>query len=326
MIFGDADGTRENFPFPREVERPAGQPGAVYGRRAMSDEPRLPDWMFGDDEGDDDSSAESEEERDLLFGTPTQPFSYDDEEDEDDGLPPLPFGDESAEQPKGLIGRIFAGYKLARQAEKEKSGFAGADLDPPTFRDKLRRRNADAAKAGSEDDPFARVLAPLSDTQLHVLKQEVALEEVRFSDMRRRYRAEVRRHTRALGLSIISLAAVALLYGHPYVDYLLNRAPRPEFLTQHLSHNAAGMLMFCFGMLVPLLAVSILNELFLQAQRLFFGREPAALVGMAVSGVFVLAVGGMLAFGEILAGGALVGLWLVGRGFVNFVNRLGGGS
>lgn len=265
-------------------------------------------WLF--DDGDDDASGDS---------APPRPARdlYDDDEDDDDELLPPEFLEQ--EEPQGFLARLKRNLAAAKSEPEDE--FAGADVSAP---DPRRRRSADKSLgSAAAEDPFARLITPLSGPQIQALAAEIRADELLFNKIRREHRQFVRRHTIGLFFAVLTLVMFAVTRGHEYIQTTLAHAAQPTWLTDALGKSHAGALLFGLGLVVPLLSINMLAQAYSSILKVVFGRSAKALGSALLSGAFSWVVLTLLLDGRPIPAAATLAVWMVLRAVISLITERG---
>lgn len=288
--------------------------------------PRLPQDIFKDPFEDDvDPSGRKEVFLPSFLGA-----------DEDDLVPPS-----LAAPTTESVGVLPMRERLARavqrlgesESERQASGFAGADVSPPSLLDRLRARRqptptsappvgqAGPAVALSLDDPFARLLTPLGGPQLERLKHEVASDEVLFLRYEKSRQANMQRQGIGLIFAVVMLSLFFAAAGQDFLSRDLIDARAPDWLIERLGEGNAGAALFIIGLLVPFLAIGAIADTFIYTLSAITERSLLDFLIGVLSACFAAAILLLLMEALPLEAAATLVAWFIFRLLIGFLRR-----
>lgn len=237
------------------------------------------------------------------------------DEDLADKLPPLVEEDESDEAD------VTAPGFLGLFGRRGRGQIAGADASEPTRKERRRRRHG---LIDDEDDPFAKLITPLSDAEVTKLRAELSREEILLVKWKRQHRLAARWRTIGLLLSFAVLAMLSLRYGKSYVSRNLNHPDSPQKLVDKIGKEKADAITFALALLTPFLSLGLLTDFFEQTLRTFAMRSIKSL-GLAIfAATAIVVVAALLVNHQPIVAAGTVVAWFVLRGLIRLV--IGGRS
>lgn len=219
------------------------------------------------------------------------------------------------------------------ESERQASTFAGADVSPPSFLDRLRRRRQavptsvpavgqtapDVALA--LDDPFARLLTPLAGPQLERLRHEIASDDVLFLRYEKSRQANVQRQGVGLIFALVMLSLFFATAGRDFLSRDLLEANAPSWLIERLGEGNAGAAVFIVGLLVPFLALGAIADTFIYTLSAITERSLLDFLIGVLSACFAAAILLLLMQALPLEAAVTLIAWFVFRLLIGFVRR-----
>lgn len=233
-------------------------------------------------------------------------------------LPPL--DDEPVK--KGFLAKLLE--KLSFGGAGGDDDFVGVDISEPSKDEVARSRRRDSPLMDDENDPFARLVTPLSDAEVIALRHELQEEQILLVQWEREHRAKSRYHGVSLLLSLATLALIAARYGNDYIARALHDPKTPPALSDAVGEEAADAGMFALAVLLPFMALGLLIDFFSATLRTFGLRSWRALLLAIFSGVAVTVVATLVVLGDAVAAAGTLAVFFVIRGVIRLILGRGG--
>lgn len=267
-------------------------------------------WLYGEDDGLGAPPPPPAPRRSLKISD-----LYEDE-DVVELLPPFEGIDENDGE-AARRGRLAALLPFGQREDE----FAGADTSDPSSKERERsqRRIRESALITDQDDPFAKLVTPLSNAEVANLRAELAGEEILLVKWRRRHHLHARWRSFSLLLSLAVIALLALRYGHNYVSDNMQNPALPKLLVARLGTDPTKAVMFALAVMLPFLGIAVMIDFFSQTLKLFVLRSLRALALAAISGIALFIGGTFVVEKQTVGALATLAAWAVCRGLIRLV-------
>jgi hypothetical protein len=137
---------------------------------------------------------------------------------------------------------------------------AGVDITPPkqSLSDKLSALVTDKPQfTAQEKSSFEQLLTPLSGPELAILRSEINQDETIFSTIQGAKNRAVNNHYLGMSFGMIMLAVFAFAVGEDYFVTVLPNLVAPDWVPSTIPVDLVSAVLFCLGIIVPLLTVFI---------------------------------------------------------------------
>jgi hypothetical protein len=260
-------------------------------------------WLYNEENGGKKKPGHKRPSLDDLYA----------DEDMVELLPPLEGDEESQSSSKktGLLSRF--------SREKDEPEFAGVDTSEPSREERKKARRREGAMIADQDDPFAKLVTPLSDAEVSVLRAELSKEEILLVKWERKHRLSARWRTLGLILSFAVLALLSIRFGHSYVDQNLKNPSSPAKLVEKIGKDKADALMFALAIMLPFLSIGLLTDFFEQTLKTFASRSLRALALAMLSAFTLVTVGTLIVGKQTIAAAATLAVWMAIRAIIRAV-------
>jgi hypothetical protein len=220
--------------------------------------------------------------------------------------------------PNKLLSKL--GIKKAGTEPEEEAGpeAAGIDLAPPNF-DELSSKDISSEENRSE---FEKLLSPLPGPEVALLQQELEAEETVFVRIEKTRHRAVDRQVLGFIVGLVCLALFMVSVGLDYFKETLPGAPQPDFIPQSLQGDPAGAALFALGLLLPLLAVTIVADAVAYFLAALTERRIPALILSIAAAICAAGVFYALISAEVLVACGFLVAWVFIRVSAQFLTKL----